>query len=127
MVTIHALTSITGAKLWVYRDRTEQASSELAYDATDSGLEANGFRSYQAALDHQVHEQAHALLHDDGWKNKESDALTRTLPRTPGHFFPSELWLVEGTKRVLEANPLASARSSVRIHLLLAGNYRGGF
>jgi 1,4-alpha-glucan branching enzyme len=126
MVTFHTLTTIFGAKLWIFRDRTENAAAELAYDATDAGLDAQGFRSFQAQLDHQVHALAHCQLHDDGWKTKEPDALIRTVPRTLNHFFPNDLWLVEGTQRVLETDPLTSKLPSVRIHVSLAGKYRGG-
>jgi 1,4-alpha-glucan branching enzyme len=126
MVKLHVLTSIAGAKLWIFRDRTPQASSESAHDAEDLGPEAHGFRLFQDQLDHQIHEVAHALLHDDGWKAKEKHEHIRTLPRSPGHFFPSDLWLVEGVARVLESDPMASARSQVRVHLMLAGRYAGG-
>jgi 1,4-alpha-glucan branching enzyme len=126
MVTFHVLTTIAGAKLWLFRDRSEQTPAELAYDATDVGPDGHGFHTFQALLDHQLHEPAHLLLHDEGWQNKESDALIRTVPRRAGHLFPSELWLVQGTKRVLERDPLASTLPSVRIHLLLPGNYEDG-
>lgn len=53
LVTFHALT-IDAAKLWVFRDRTERAAAELAYDS--KGVDATGFRTFQAASDHQIHE-----------------------------------------------------------------------
>lgn len=126
MVTFHTLTTIAGARLWIFRDRTDQTPVEHAFDAADRGLDANGFRTFQAQLDHQLHEVAHAVLHDDGWRRRESPAHVRRVPRAANHFFPSELWLVEGVRRVLESDPLLQSRTRVRVHLMLAGRYREG-
>jgi 1,4-alpha-glucan branching enzyme len=126
MITFHALTAIEDPRLWIYRDRTEIAPAELAYDAAPAGFDSGGFRLFRAELDHQVHEVPHTQLHSGDWSKKEADEHIRTVPRAPGYRFPSDLFIVEGTKRVLENDPLAASLPAVRIHLLLPADYRGG-
>ncbi|MFZ5896076.1 MAG: alpha-amylase family glycosyl hydrolase [Myxococcota bacterium] len=124
--TFHVLSTLQGPRLWIWRDRTSAAPAELAYDATATGVDAEGFHTFQAVLDHQIHEHAHALLHTAEWKQKEDSAHARTLPRTASYRFPRKFWLVEGTSRVVTRNPFSETRDSVRIHLITANRYRGG-
>ena len=123
MTRIHVLTARIQPQLHVWRDRTAAANAELAYDLPLAGRDAEGLVLFEARLDHQIHEQAHALLHDAKWEAPEH---AKTLPRGAGYRFAEEVWCAEGTARVLTANPFAEARDVVRIHLITATKYRGG-
>ncbi|HEY3497045.1 MAG TPA: hypothetical protein VGK73_20240, partial [Polyangiaceae bacterium] len=126
MVTFHVLTDIAGARLRVFRDRTERTAAELAYDAQPAGVDGNGLELHQTQLDHQIHEACHVRLHDEHWQHEEKPEHTKTLIRTVGYRFRKHYWIVQGTSRCVTRDPFESAQDRVRIHLVTAARYRGG-
>lgn len=124
MTSIHALTALENPQLHVWRDQTPDVPAQHAFDVYSSGLDADGLPRFEAALDHQIHEPAHALLHHDAtW---EKGVHRKDLPRGPDYAFPADLWLVEGAKRVLTATPFTVAADTVRIHLVTVDRFREG-
>jgi hypothetical protein len=124
MTTVHVLTGLEQAGLHIWRDRTAQSASQLAYDAEPRGLDAAGLVSFRALLDSQLHGDAHALLHaGDEWEKGEH---RKTFPRTAQYRFPDDVWCAHGAARMLAMNPFTASHDRVRIHLITAARYRDG-
>lgn len=125
MTTFHLLTGREQPQLRLWRDKTAQDNSELAFDAASSGPDAAGLITFRALLNPQVHGDMHALVHgtDGGWEKPEH---AKTLPRVEQYRFPADLWLAEGAARVLAENPFGATHDRVRVHLITAARYRGG-
>ncbi|MDU9047592.1 MAG: alpha-amylase family glycosyl hydrolase [Candidatus Electrothrix sp. Rat3] len=128
MTKLHVLTQRSESKLWVWRDKATGSDSAPAYDAQDKGSDADGLRFFEASLDHQIHEPAHAQLYtlDQNqkwaWKDCHKD-----LPRIGEYRFPEDLWMSEGAARVVSENPFAGSGSKeITIHLVTAKKYREG-
>src|SRR4051794_26374752 len=103
MTTVHVLTGLKQPSLHIWRDRTAQSASELAYDAAPLGTQANGLMLFRALLDSQLHSDAHALVHEGAvW---EQQVHRKTFPRTTDYRFPDELWCAEGASRVVAHDP----------------------
>jgi 1,4-alpha-glucan branching enzyme len=118
MTTFHVLTTLQPARLHLWRDRAETGASSLAYDAEPHGVDDDALLLFPAQLDHQLHEPAHAALHDGRWGHREPAELSRTLPRVAEYRFPEHLWLVEGAVRVLQARPFDEASEQLRVHVV---------
>ena len=63
------------------------------------------------------------LYSGDQW---EQDVHNRRLPRGIEYRFPDEVWLVQGTNRVLTEDPFAAAEDELVVHLVTARKYREG-
>jgi 1,4-alpha-glucan branching enzyme len=118
MVTFHVQSKLSPVRLHLWRDRTAGADGALAYDAESQGRDADGLLVFPASLNHQLHEPAHALLHDGKWGKREPSDVSRTLPRAAEYRFPDELWLMEGTSRVVAARPFDVAHERLRVHVV---------
>jgi 1,4-alpha-glucan branching enzyme len=124
MNTVHVLTGLEQPRLHIWRDRTAQSASELAYDAEPQGLDLDGLTEFRALLDSQLHGDVHALLHvRDDWEKPEH---RKTFPRGAQYQFPDDLWLAHGAARVLAENPFTASRDRVRLHLITSARYRDG-
>ncbi len=122
MALFHVLTTLRPAKLHLWRDKAAGSASELSYDAEPQGFDEDGLLSFPAQLNHQLHEPAHALIHDGTWGRREPAELSRALPRVAEYRFPEQLWLVEGTKRVLQNRPFDVALERVRVHVVTSSD-----
>lgn len=118
MVLFHVLTTLRPAKLHLWRDKAADDAGALSYDSEAQGSDDDGLLTFSAQLNHQLHEPAHALLHDGKWGTREAASQSRTLPRVAEYRFPDELWLVEGAKRVLQGRPFEAAQDHVRVHVV---------
>jgi hypothetical protein len=58
-----------------------------------------------------------------GVESWESDSFKRVLKVPYGGNLPEEVWIVQGTNRVLLTDPFAHPVSTVRIHLITAQKY----
>lgn len=123
MVRLHVMTQISEPLLWVWHDSPPGANAVLAYEAQDKGLDVDGFRLFEAPLDHQIQEPAHVQLHIRNWAWKD---CAKSLPRTSEYRFPEDLWMSEGAARVVAENPFSLGRERVLIHLITAKKYLGG-
>jgi 1,4-alpha-glucan branching enzyme len=124
VTTFHVLTGRDLAKLRIWRDHSANGASHQAYDVDAKGRDANGLQTFVDLLDAQLHEPAHALLHDGEWW--ESDAHRKDLPRGINYVFPAHLWCAEGANRVLTADPFGAAEPQLRIHLVTGDRYLEG-
>lgn len=118
MVAFHVQTKLSPARLHLWRDRVASDDGALSYDAEAQGRDADGLLVFPAALNHQLHQPAHALLHDGKWHAREPADVSRTLPRGAEYRFPDELWLMEGTARVVTARPFDVACARLRVHVV---------
>src|ERR1041384_2618519 len=121
MTSFHVLTTLGPARLHLWRDRAEGAAGALSYDVEPHGVDDDGLLLFPAQLNHQLHEPAHALLHDGKWGKREVSAQARALPRVAQYRFPEDVWPVEGTTRVLQARPFDRERERVRVHVVTRG------
>ncbi len=113
MVSFHALTGWETPELYLWRP------NGAGFNLTSRGRDANGFHKFVAEegdLDHQIHGDVFFKLHSgDDW---EEDAFNRYLPRLDEYRFPTDVWLVHGTRRVLLEDPFATSKENVCIHLI---------
>lgn len=127
MTLIHVLTGITQPRLHIWRDRTGNSTSRLAYDVESLEKDGNGLRIFTTSLDNQLHEQAHAMLHYekdcDVWEKEDH---IKTFPRRRNYRFPQDVWCAEGANRMLTENPFNRSLTRVTIHLITAKRYRNG-
>jgi 1,4-alpha-glucan branching enzyme len=123
MTTFHALTRWTTPWLHVWRE-TAADGTPCQHRLPALGRDERGFAVFGAELDHQIHAPiCFKLFSGDVW---EQQVHNRRLPRGDEYRFPDEVWLVEGTNRVLTWDPFASAHDEVIVHLVTARKYRGG-
>lgn len=121
MTLFHVLTTLQPARLHVWRDRAATDASSLSYDVEPDGVDADGLLLFPAPLAHQLHEPAHASLHDGQWGRRESAELSRVLPRIHEYRFPEHAWLVEDVGRVLQTRPFDDACARLRVHVVTRG------
>jgi len=119
MQTFHALTDWKSPSLYIWRLKLDLQSKLPALER-----DAHGFAVFRGELDHQIHEYTLVkLFSENEW---EKDAYNRALPRFEEYRFPSSMWLVQGTNRVLPRNPFETGHDEVRVHLVTAKKYRKG-
>lgn len=123
MTTFHALTQWTTPSLYIWRENPHGGITRQ-YRLPTLWQDEHGFAVFPAELDHQIHDPAcFKLFSGDAW---EQDAHNRWMPRGHEYRFPDDVWLTEGTNRVLTQDPYASAQDEVVVHLITARKYRGG-
>src|SRR5262245_23305725 len=128
---VHALTSQRSPSLRVWRDPTPDSHTTMSYDvealpqpASDGNGTGAAFHTFEVPVDYQIHQHLHCLLHEGAqWESPEH---RRTIPRLPDHRFPEEVWIVEGTSRVLLSGPAPAGPETVTVHLITAQKYREG-
>ena len=124
MVRFHALTQDPAMQLHVWR-RSTREDTVLFSKVSARAQEETGLLRYECALDFHIHGDVFCKLHrdDEYWEN---NAFNRQVPRLAEYRFPKDVWLVEGTSRLLMQDPFAQACDRVRIHLITAKRYREG-
>lgn len=124
IVRFHALSSWPNPELYIWRPTVSPAKPGAVYNLPILEQDARDFKVFTAELDHQIHEYVHFKLHSGAeW---EDDSHNRYLPRLNEYRFPPEVWLVQGTRRVLLEDPFAASQMEVLIHLVTKNKYRGG-
>lgn len=128
MMVFHACSAFTSPTLRLWRHGPARAASVLQFDRTSLGVDAQGLHEFAAQLDHQVHEPVGFALVEDTADGRRSELPehARVLPRLDQYAFPSDVWLAQGTARVLTRDPFAAAHDVVRVHVITARRYRGG-
>lgn len=119
MPAFHALTDLPAPRLFLWR-----ASLPLQLRLSALERDEQGFSVFRGELDHQIHENVHfKLFAGDEW---EKDDHNRLLPRQDQYRFPADVWLVQGTNRVLTRDPFTVGHDEVVVHLVTARKYRNG-
>ena len=119
MITFHALAEWETPGLYIWRP-----TLPLRLQLPALERDAHGFTVFRNELDHQIHEHTYfKLFSGDEW---EMDGHNRLLPRIHEYRFPTNVWLVHGTNRVLTQDPFCASHDEVRVHLVTAKKYRGG-
>lgn len=119
MLTFHALTEWEISNLYIWRSKSQLQLRLSALERDEHGLTI-----FCNELDHQIHEDTHfKLFSGDEW---EKDEHNRLLPRFDEYRFSDNVWLVQGTNRVLTQDPFEAGHDEVLIHLITAKKYRDG-
>lgn len=117
MLTFHALTDWKTPSLHIWR-----LNLALKFTLPELDRDEHDFSVFCDELDHQIHEYTHfKLFSGNEWEKEEHNRL---LPHFDEYRFPANMWLVQGTNRVLTQDPFDVGHDEVRVHLVTAKKYR---
>ncbi len=117
MLTFRAMTDWGKPSLNIWR-----LNFPLQFSLAELERDDQDFAVFRNELDHHIHEYTYfKLFSGDAW---EDDEHNRLLPRVGEYRFPSSVWIVQGTNRVLTQDPFDAGYDEVVVHLVTAKKYR---